>query len=71
MRGPVEVELKRQNPSESIRISLSRDLAAEAIRYMLYQPGSASRIPLFIHLAAEGNFTPLTEAAISYRPVSC
>ncbi len=64
MRGPVEVELKRQ---KAIRISLSRDLAAEAIRYMLYQSGAASRIPLFIHLAAEGNFVPLAEVAISYR----
>lgn len=67
LRGPVEVELKPQKAGESIRINLSRDLAAEAIRYMLYQPGAASRIPLFIHLAAQGNFTPLAEAAISYR----
>jgi len=67
LRGPVEVELKRQPAGKSIRINLSRDLAAEAIRYMLYQPGAASRIPLFIHLAARGNFTPLAEAAISYR----
>jgi pimeloyl-ACP methyl ester carboxylesterase len=65
LRGPVDLELKRQ--SESIRINLSRDLVAEAIRYMLYQPGAASRIPLFIHLAAQGNFTPFAEAAISYR----
>jgi pimeloyl-ACP methyl ester carboxylesterase len=34
---------------------------------MLYQSGAASRIPLFIHLAAQGNFVPLAEAAISYR----
>ena len=65
LRGPVEVELKREK--ESIRINLSRDLVAEAVRYMLYQPGAASRIPLFIHLAAQGNFTPFAEAAISYR----
>lgn len=64
LRGPVEVELKR---AEIVRISLSRDLVAEAVRYMLYQPGAASRIPLFIHLAAQGNFQPLAEAAISYR----
>jgi pimeloyl-ACP methyl ester carboxylesterase len=67
LRGPVELELKRQKPDENIRISLSRDLVAEAVRYMLYQPGAASRIPLFLHLAAQGNFTPLAEAAISYR----
>jgi pimeloyl-ACP methyl ester carboxylesterase len=65
LRGPIEVELKREKGT--VRVSLSRDLVAEAIRYMLYQPGAASRIPLFIHLAAEGNFTPFAEAAISYR----
>jgi pimeloyl-ACP methyl ester carboxylesterase len=65
MRGPVEVELKRQ--SGNVRVNLSRDLAAEAIRYMLYQPGGAGRIPLFIHLATQGNFGPLAEAAIYYR----
>lgn len=65
MRGPVEVELKKA--TESTRVTLSRDLAAEAIRYMLYQSVGASRIPLFIHLAARGNFVPLAEAAISYR----
>ncbi|MDX6384902.1 MAG: hypothetical protein QOK48_2475 [Blastocatellia bacterium] len=64
-RGPVEVELKREG--KSVRVSLSRNLAAEAIRYMLYQAGASSRIPLFIHLAAQGNFTPLAEAAIAYR----
>jgi len=63
IRGPVAVELKGQKTC----LSLSRVLAAEAIRYMLYQPGAASRIPLFIHLAAQGNFTPLTQAALSYR----
>lgn len=67
LQGPVEVHVKRQPAGEDVVISLSRDLAAEAIRYMLYQPGAAGRIPLFIHLAAQGNFTPLAEAAISYR----
>jgi pimeloyl-ACP methyl ester carboxylesterase len=65
LRGPVELDLKREK--ESIRVSLSRDLAAEAVRYMLYQPSAAGRIPLFMHLAAQGNFSPLAEAAISYR----
>jgi pimeloyl-ACP methyl ester carboxylesterase len=66
-RGPVEVEVKRGASNETVRISLSRDLVAEAIRYMLYQASSASRIPLFIHLAAQGNFVPLANAAIFYR----
>lgn len=68
LRGPVEVDVKSQPDSEkTTRVKLSRDLAGEAVRYMLYQSGSASRIPLFLHSAAQGNFTPLAEAAIFYR----
>jgi len=65
LSGPVPVDLKR--PEKEIRIELSRNLAGETIRYMLYQPGGASRIPLFLHLAAQGNFTPLAESAIEFR----
>lgn len=66
-RGPVEVDVKHPQTGKSTPVKLSRDLAAEAVRYMLYQPGAASRIPLFIHLAAQGNFAPLAESAISFR----
>ncbi len=67
LSGPVEVEVKRGTSNEKVHLRLSRDLVAEAIRYMLYQPFSAGRIPLFIHLAAQGNFVPLANAAINYR----
>lgn len=63
--GPVEAEVK--NGDKTAKVKLSRDLAGEAVRYMLYQSGGASRIPLFLHLAAHGNFTPLAEAALYYR----
>jgi len=68
IKGPVAVEVRLQN-STTAKVSLSRDLAAEAIRYMLYNPVAATRIPLFLHLAAEGNFTPLTQAALNFRKV--
>ena len=64
---PVAVDVKHPATGAVTRIELSRDLAAEAVRYMLYQAGSASRIPLTIHSAAHGNFVPLAEAAIRYR----
>ena len=67
LRGPVEVDVKRPQAGTTARVSLSRDLAAEAIRYMLYQAGAAGRIPLLIHLADGGNFAPLAESAIFYR----
>lgn len=67
VKGPVDVEVKHPQTGQSTRVKLSRDLAAEAVRYMLYQSGAASRLPLFIHLAANANFVPLAEAAVFYR----
>ncbi|HEV7680787.1 MAG TPA: alpha/beta fold hydrolase [Pyrinomonadaceae bacterium] len=67
LNGPVAVDLKRPPDGAVVQVELSRDLAGEAIRYMLYQPGAASRIPLFLHLAAQGNFVPLAESALFYR----
>ncbi len=63
-KGPVEVEVRKPKPG---KVSLSRDLAAEAIRYMLYAPGPASQVPVVLHRAAQGDFVPLAEAALQYR----
>lgn len=67
IKGPVEVEVQKPNSSERVKVKLSRDLAAEAIRYMLYSPVPAGRVPLVLHLAAQGNYAPLARAAIDYR----
>ncbi len=67
IKGPVEVEVQKPNSKDRVKVKLSRDLVAEAIRYMLYSPVPASRVPLSIHLAAQGNFEPLAETAIEYR----
>jgi pimeloyl-ACP methyl ester carboxylesterase len=67
IKGPVEVEVVKPNSSERVKVRLSRDLAAEAIRYMLYTPTPAARVPLALHLAAQGNYVPLAQAAIRYR----
>lgn len=67
IRGPVDVEVRHPDSGKNVKVKLSRNLAAEAVRYMLYNPTQASRVPLFLHLAAEGNFGPLAEAALNYR----
>ena len=67
IKGPVEVDVQKPKSSERVKVKLNRDLAAEAIRYMLYSPVPAGYVPLTIHLAAQGNFTPLAQAALRYR----
>ncbi len=67
IKGPVTVEITPPNGSRTLQVMLTRDLAGEAVRYMLYQADAASRIPLVIHQAANGNFAPLAQAALFYR----
>jgi pimeloyl-ACP methyl ester carboxylesterase len=67
IKGPVEVEVKKPHSNDAVKVQLSRNLAAEAIRYMLYNPAAAGRVPVILHLAAQGNFAPLTYAALDYR----
>jgi len=67
IKGPVEVEIQKPNSNDRVKVKLSRDLAAEAIRYMLYSPVPAGRVPLMLHLASQGNYAPLAQAAIRYR----
>jgi len=69
IKGPVDVEFERPDSKDRVKVKLSRDLVAEAIRYMLYNPAAASRVPLTLHLAAAGNFVPLAKQALFYREV--
>ena len=66
-KGPVDVEFQISGVPGPIKVTLSRNLAAEAIRYMLYNAGGAVRVPLFLHQAAQGNFAPIAQAAFRFR----
>ena len=73
LKGPIEVQVEIPDfspvpgRSNTAKVKLSRDLAAEAIRYMLYHPSSAGRVPLLLHHAAQGYFAPLVLSALFYR----
>jgi len=68
LKGPVTVEVKTSADSDkTIQLSLSRDLVAEAIRYMLYSTAGSNRLPLFLHLAASGNYKPFVQGALNFR----
>lgn len=67
LRAPVEADVQIDANSKPVRVKLSRDLAAEAVRYMFYSTNGASRFPLIIHQAAQGDFAPLADAALYFR----
>lgn len=64
---PVPVEISDPQTGEPIHVALSRDLLAEALRYLLYQAGTALYVPTLVHQAAGGDFGPLAEFALSSR----
>jgi pimeloyl-ACP methyl ester carboxylesterase len=66
-QSPVAVEIRHPKSPTPATVTLSRDLAAEAIRYMLYEPASAGQIPAVVHRAAAGDFAPLAESALLSR----
>jgi pimeloyl-ACP methyl ester carboxylesterase len=67
MQSPAQSEVQLEGTTNKVRLQLNVHLAAEAVRYMLYSPVPASRIPLFLHLARRGNYDALTKAAFFYR----
>ncbi len=65
--GPVSVEVVNPGTGKPARVSLSRDLYVEAVRYMLYSPATAGLVPLMVHGAAEGDLAPLASMALDRR----
>jgi pimeloyl-ACP methyl ester carboxylesterase len=65
--GPASASVLHPDTGEPRTVSLSTDLAAEAVRYLLYQPGGASQLPAVLHAAAQGDFAPLAEFALFGR----
>jgi pimeloyl-ACP methyl ester carboxylesterase len=66
-RSPVRVTVLNPSTGDPTEVSLSRDLAVEAIRYMLYSPATAREVPVVIHQAAGGDWEPLAERALFFR----
>jgi pimeloyl-ACP methyl ester carboxylesterase len=65
-REPVRVQLTDPKTGKIREIRLSRGGVAQAVRSMLYVPSDAADLPLRVHLAAQGDWRPLAETAVSY-----
>jgi pimeloyl-ACP methyl ester carboxylesterase len=65
--APAPVRAIDPATGEVVQVFLGRDVAAEAVRYMLYSAGGASVLPAALHYAARGDLGPLAEFALSSR----
>jgi pimeloyl-ACP methyl ester carboxylesterase len=66
-KGPVDVEIMHPETGDRVKVKLSGNLGAEAIRYLLYQAGTSGMIPLALHSAAGGDYQMMAEMAIFGR----
>ncbi|MFL6201466.1 MAG: alpha/beta fold hydrolase [Thermoanaerobaculia bacterium] len=62
-KEPVRVGLIDPDTGEPFEIRLNRNGVAQTLRYLLYSTNGAAQLPLFFHLAAQGDFKPLAESA--------
>ncbi|MFP5284769.1 MAG: alpha/beta fold hydrolase, partial [Thermoanaerobaculia bacterium] len=62
-KEPVRVQVIDPGTGEPFELRLNRDGLAQTLRYMLYNTDRVAQLPLFVHLAAGGDFTPLAETA--------
>ena len=60
--GPVTFDLPGAAGGTAERISMPRAVFAERLRLMLYNLRSASRVPLVLHRAAQGDWVPFARA---------
>lgn len=64
---PARAEVIHPGTGVPQEVRLDRDLAAEAVRYMLYGPGTAGMVPVVLHQADGGDLAPLAEFALLGR----
>jgi len=66
-RGPVTAGVAHPAARRPAEVTLTRDHVAEAIRYLMYSSRGASRVPLYLHEAFNGNFSPIAGFLIRWR----
>jgi|CXWL01.1.fsa_nt_gi pimeloyl-ACP methyl ester carboxylesterase len=62
-RAPVEVQILDPESGQKVPLRLNDKGFGQTVRYMLYLPTTSIVLPLYIHLAAQGDFQPLAETA--------
>jgi pimeloyl-ACP methyl ester carboxylesterase len=62
-KEPVTVALLDGQTGKPVQVRLTRNGLAQMLRYMLYNASAASLLPLYVHLAAQGDWKPMAENA--------
>jgi pimeloyl-ACP methyl ester carboxylesterase len=66
-KGPVKQTVKDPKTGKPVELSISRGAFTTTLRAMQYSPSLSMRIPLYVHLAAQGDFAPMVQMTILDR----
>lgn len=65
-QGPVKQTVKHPKTGQPIELSISKSPFTTALRSMQYSPFQSVRIPLYVHKAAQGDYSPMILQALDY-----
>jgi pimeloyl-ACP methyl ester carboxylesterase len=69
-KEPVRVGMTDAETGKPFELRFNRNGVAQTLRYMLYSTDTAAQLPLFVHLAAQGDFKPLAGIARNWGNLS-
>jgi pimeloyl-ACP methyl ester carboxylesterase len=69
-KEPARAELTDAATGKPFSLRFNRNGVAQVLRYMLYSTDTAAQLPLFVHLAAQGDFKPLARIARDWGNLS-
>ena len=62
-RGPLSVRVEHPRSKDTVGVAMTRGVFADRLRIMLYSTRLSRRIPIVIHKAHEGDWTPFVSLA--------
>jgi len=66
-RAPARVTVQHPRTKQPVAVSLSSNMVAETLRYMLYSSVEAALVPVVMHNAAAGDYTWLANRSLRAR----
>ncbi len=66
-KEPAAAEVEHPETGKTVTVRVSRSVFAEAVRYFMYSAEGARGVPLAVHRAAQGDFSPVAAIALGNR----
>jgi pimeloyl-ACP methyl ester carboxylesterase len=66
-QGPVKQQMVSPKTGKPVELSLPKGAFTTTLRAMQYNAGLAARIPLYLHLAAQGDYRPMVRMTLMDR----